>query len=633
MSREFLILTTYLKRISIAIFLYTLCRVLFFLFNINFFSSPNFSIFFFGILFDLSAIAWIYIPFTVINLTPLSIKYPRFTKYLFHISTFLSVSLNVIDFEYFKFTLKRSTFDLFELILIGNDALMQSKTLFLGYWYLLLIIIILTLVSEYLYRKTEIKLEITSKSILRLIIVFTTLLTLNILASRGGLGLRPISIIHASNYTSSNYVPPILNTPFTVIHTALKQNIEQKTYIPDDSLQYYTNSIKKYNFTSDSIFTRPNIVLIILESFSNEYIGALNNDKTLKSYTPFLDSLIDKSIAFNNCYANSKKSIEGIPSILAGLPAIMYNPYISSGYSANALTSLPKCLKEIGYSTQFFHGGINGTMGFDAFASSIEFDYYFGKNEYPNEEDFDGNWGIYDEPYLNYFCDKLSDFQEPFFSTIFTLSSHHPFSIPEKYEGVFDEGNLPIHKTIQYADLSLKKFFDKAKKQSWYTNTTFIITSDHTSQLQSKKYQTAKGIYAIPLIIFSSQNTEKQIKNTITQQIDILPTTLFTVKYPYSFYSMGNNILEDNTDGFSVSFLGGIYQIITEKCILQYDGQQTIAIYDFQKDSLLKNNLKLDSDLKTHYLKKDIEFAEKKLKAIIQEYNLRMINNTLEIRK
>ena len=115
------------------------------------------------------------------------------------------------------------------------------------------------------------------------------------------------------------------------------------------------------NTNHNEIFKHKNVVIIILESFSKEYVGYYNNGK---GYTPFLDSLINYSLVMERAYANGIKSIEALPSIVSSIPTLMNNPFITSIYATNKYYSLPLLLKREGYSTSFFHGGNRGTMGF-----------------------------------------------------------------------------------------------------------------------------------------------------------------------------------------------------------------------------------------------------------------------------
>jgi len=97
--------------------------------------------------------------------------------------------------------------------------------------------------------------------------------------------------------------------------------------------------------------------------------------------------------------------------------------------------------------------------------------------QYPRPNESDGHWGIPDEPYLHYFADQLNETPQPFCKVVFTLSSHHPYFVPEHYKSVLPRGTMPIHQAVAYSDLSLKKFFEMVKSSKWYNNTIFLITA------------------------------------------------------------------------------------------------------------------------------------------------------------
>src|SRR5690606_14279042 len=142
-----------------------------------------------------------------------------------------------------------------------------------------------------------------------------------------------------------------------------------------------------------------------------------------------------------------------------------------------------KLLGEKGYETAFFHGAPNGSMGFSAYMQLAGIKNYYGKNEYNNDDDFDGIWGIWDEPFMQFMAKKLDTFKQPFFSSFFSLSSHHPFKVPEHYAGKFPKGQLPLHEPIGYVDNALRQFFNTASKSEWYKNTLFVIVADHASMI------------------------------------------------------------------------------------------------------------------------------------------------------
>jgi phosphoglycerol transferase MdoB-like AlkP superfamily enzyme len=263
-------------------------------------------------------------------------------------------------------------------------------------------------------------------------------------------------------------------------------------------------------------------VILVLESFSYEYMGLENNKS---SYTPFLNSLAAKSYFFKNAMADGRRSIEGIAALLSGIPAWMEEPFISSEFSSNQFLGLGSFLKAYDYTTSFFHGGKNGTMYFDSFSRAAGFDNYFGLNEYPEKEKhFDGTWGIYDHLYFKDVIAKTNSLKKPFLNVIFTLSSHHPYKIPDEYQDKFLDQDLPILKSVMYADESLKEFFDEAKKQPWFDNTIFILLADHTGKPNSEEFNHVIGSFRIPILLYSTKFNKDEIfeSDKIIAQKDIL---------------------------------------------------------------------------------------------------------------
>ncbi|UOQ76747.1 LTA synthase family protein [Hymenobacter sp. 5516J-16] len=244
------------------------------------------------------------------------------------------------------------------------------------------------------------------------------------------------------------------------------------------------------------------MVILLVESFASEYNGIENGGQ---GYTPFFDSLATQGLFFRNHYANGRRSIEALPAVLAGLPALMESPFITSNFQTDELHGLGEILGRQGYATSVFHGAQNGTMGFNTFAGITGIQQYYGLQEYPGgaqSPDYDGHWGIFDEPYLQYFARQLGQQRQPFFSTVFTLTSHEPFPVPPQYKTRFAPGQLPIHASIRYTDFALREFFRTAARQPWYRNTLFILLADHTSQTLRPDYQNTLGSYKTPLLLF-----------------------------------------------------------------------------------------------------------------------------------
>jgi phosphoglycerol transferase MdoB-like AlkP superfamily enzyme len=615
-----------LKRLGIILMIYTILRIVFLLLNQSYFQNVDFKIFIGGLRYDMATICMINLPFAFFSLLPIYRRdcngYKLFLKIIFYLSNIPFLFVACIDLEYFKFTFKRSTYDILSMVSTGTDTAHMIPQFLKDYWYIGLIFLFLSWAFNQLYKRIVLKQELSDFNS-KYVIIHTLLLAfftgLFLLISRGGPQLRPIGIINASTYADAKNISLVLNTPFTLIKSFGKTSLEELNYFSENEAKKYFDPNKDYApFTKD--FNQNNVVLILLESFSKEWIGALND--SLPGYTPFLDSLIPYCLSIEKSFANGKKSMEAFPSVLASIPSLMESPYITSAYSGNKINSLASILKQNGYNSSFYHGGANGTMGFDGFCKIAGFDSYYGANEYPESKDNDGAWGIYDEPYLQYFANELSKKQEPFFAGVFTLSSHHPYSVPEKYKSNFKGGEEPITKTIQYTDYSLKLFFEKSKNLPWFKNTLFVITADHTSTSNNYFYSNSMGSYAVPILFYKQNYAFTPIPNAIVEHVDIMPSILHLLGINRPFISFGKSIFSDEKK-FMVNYLNGIYWMVIDDYLVQYDGEKTIGFYDYKKDPLLSDNL-LEKEFK-----KSIE-PTAILKAYLQQFNQRLLmNNTI----
>ncbi|MEP7169056.1 MAG: LTA synthase family protein, partial [Bacteroidota bacterium] len=616
-----------LKRLLILFFLYSLCRLIFFLFNYSYFSSGTFSeivkSFFFGIRFDAAAIVITNCLFIFLSVLPINTwnksGYQLVLKTIFIIVNVVCLLFQCVDFGYFRFIAKRTTAELFRILALGNDTQNTVPRIVLDFWYVLLIFIFIIFLMVRWYSKISIRQSTVTKKLsvqlsCWLLVIFIT--ASGILISRGGIQLKPLSIISAAKYSTAQNAQLVLNTPFTIIKTLGKIELDDVKYMDDDSCKKYFSLYHQYKKTQP--FKNLNVVVIILESFSKEYIGGLNN---YEGYTPFLDSLMKEGFVFTNAFANAKKSIEGIPAVVASIPALMNEPYITSAYNANKINSLASLLKEKGYESGFFHGGNNGTMGFDNFAKAAGFDFYKGRNEYgPN--DYDGNWGVYDETFYNYFVSEMNKMKSPFMTCMFSISSHHPYSIPDKYKGKFKKGTLPIHESIRYADYSLKTFFENASHQTWFDNTLFVLTADHTGPAEFAKYQTKKGIYEIPILFYRHNSNLKGRSDLVTQQSDILPSVLDLLNFDKPFSAYGNSVFDSTVTHWAANFMSDSYQLIADENMIQFDGEKNIGLYSYKTDTLLRKNMLSENRVE----------AEKNsllLKSIIQQFNHAMIHNEI----
>ena len=597
------------------LFIYQLVRLIFFIANHNQFADVSFlnylSIAFYAIRFDLSALLIVNSIYIVLSTLPfrfaVSKPYHLVMKIWFIITNGLALILNLIDVKYFSISHRRITFDFIDLVGDSSSFSLVLSYLF-SYWYLFFLLIFLVFILEIIasIKFSDLVIEKLSKSpIIIKLIILIGIGSLVVVGARGGSQMRPVTIANAAEYTNANNIPLLLNSTFTFINTSTNTTIEIPVYFSEKESEKYYSPI--HICSKDSVFKSLNVVLIVLESFGKEYFGYFNGEYHL---TPFLDSLMNKSVVFANGFANANRSIEGIPAIIASIPNLYDNAFITSSYASNEVTSIANLLKKKGYNSSFYHGGRNGTMTFDAFTKLCGYDEYKGLNEYANKKDFDGNWGIWDEPYLQYFNTELCNKKQPFFSTIFTLSSHDPYAIPAQYKDIFKGGKYEIHKTIRYSDFAMRKFFASALKQKWFKNTLFVFTADHTSTSDNPAYTNSYGCFKIP-IFFYHQGMEHKNIGTITQQIDVLPNIMEYLNYNENYFSFGKTtFLNTSKSNVSMHCSNNVYEAFNNNTLIKFDGKKTVEQFNLLQDSLLQH---------ANLIKPNLEL-EKYAKAYLQSY-------------
>jgi phosphoglycerol transferase MdoB-like AlkP superfamily enzyme len=624
------------KRIGLILLVFTLTRILFLITNWSYFQPLNFSetfnSFFYGIRFDFNVVFYLNSLFIAYHLLPFEFvgKYrsQKVLKISMIIMNAMLILFNLIDMAYFRYIGKRSGWELIQMLYTSTDTLMIVPQYFLRFWYLVLYWIFSIIILIWFYSRWKKYDLVKSNDKLRykfLQIILSIVLLLSGFVFARGLNVKPLRIISANMYVAPKYVPLLLNTPFTILNTISQGKETVNDFFPVEELEEIYSPVHKVQ--SGRSFKPMNVVIIILESFGKEYFEAKSEDG--KRFTPFLDSLSRSGLYCSSAFANAKRSLDAMPPILGGFPSLLQNAFVSSMYSVNSIHGIASILKDQNYHTAFFHGGKNGTMGFDLFCKSVGFDSYYGKSEYNNEKDFDGAWGIWDEEFFQYMARVVNGFKQPFLSVIFSLSSHEPYHIPERYKVQFFPGEPKILRTVAYTDFALRRFFETASKMKWYKNTLFVITPDHTSVPFERKYKTTVGKVSIPIIYFCPSDTGLHgIYTKVTQQLDIMPSVLDYLHYPKEYTAFGKSIFSDGYR-YSVSFNDINFLYIDSTNCLLFDGNKTIRHNNYKADPLLSYNLANKRDT----ILPDIE---RNMKAFLQDYFYRLNNNllsdTLEIK-
>lgn len=625
---------------------YFIARVAYLLENYSIFSqgldtNGLFSAFQGGLMFDSSAIMYTCSLYIAMMILPLHLKerpaYHKVCKWIFVIVNAIGLVLNLMDTVYFQYTSRRTTSTVFSEF--GNEGNLAGifGTELLHHWYLVLLAIVVVWLMWKLYVTPRLTVQHARSWRYYVIMVAGVLLMVPAMIGgmRGGLAIavRPITVSNANQYVDRPVdAALVLNTPFALLRTMGKDVFSNPHYF-DNETQLEAVFTPVHTPDSTAHFTPKNVVVIIVESYGKEYLGFFNHDLDggkYKGYTPFIDSLMAKSLTFKYSYANGRKSIDAMPSVLSGIP-MMVEPFFVTPASMNSLSGLARQLDGKGYTTAFFHGAQNGSMGFQAFARATGYQQYLGRSEFNNDpstngdNDFDGTWAIWDEPFLQFMVHKLNSYKQPFMATVFTASSHHPFKVPKNLENQFpDEGTQPIHKCVRYTDMALRHFFEEAAKQPWFNNTIFVFTADHTNQTTHDVYKTDLGLYSIPIAFYTPDGSLQPAvrDDVVMQQANVMPTIMGLLGYDKPYLAFGCDVLNTPPEQtWAFNYNNGIFQLLQGEWMLQFDGEKTKALYRFKQDPMLRNNLagKVPEQAQMECM----------LKAIIQQYMTRMTENRL----
>lgn len=624
-------------RLLLAYLFYFITRFLFFIYNASLLKIDSmyefFRLYYHGLAFDTTAILYSNSLFIIFSIIPAVINtkrsYQNVLFYIYFLSNITIWSSNFIDLIYYRFIFSRTTFAAMDSLEHESNKAALFGNFLINYWHVFLLLFVLTALWIYLYKKVKVRPEaplINGKYFLFSTIAFLGIVTLAIGGIRGDFkkSTRPINLLDANRYVKNvSQGDFVLNTPFAIIRTLNVNTFKNVYMVTDNDIEKYVQPIKQYhNFP----FTKPNVVVIILESNGREYFGSFNKNQTIpnyKSYTPFVDSLAQHSLIFTNAYANGFKSIHGMSSILAGIPSFK-DAYTSSAFVKQKTQSLVSVLNEEGYDTSFFHGAPNGSMGFLGFGNILGIQHYYGKTEYNNDADFDGVWGIWDEPFFQYMKTVLDKKQQPFMATLFTVSSHEPYKIPEKYEGKFPKGDVNIHQTIGYTDYALRKFFAAAKKEPWFKNTIFVMVADHANTIFYDEYRKEFMRNTVPILFYTPDERFKGVNDDWAQQIDIYPTILDMIGYQKPFRSWGRSLVNPNgEEPFVIKYSANLYQFMSGDYICTFDGKKVVGFYA-KEDKAMENNL-------ISKRTPEMDVLEIKVKAFVQDYMNRIVDKKLSI--
>jgi phosphoglycerol transferase MdoB-like AlkP superfamily enzyme len=408
---------------------------------------------------------------------------------------------------------------------------------------------------------------------------------------RGGFGLAPINAgtVYFSNKMFLNHTA--VNAIWNVGTTAFTQKPVKNPYIFEDikDAAAIVDSLTVKRGETEYVLTtsRPNIMLIVLESFSGYLIGPLGGDSTV---TPNINRYAREGILFSNFYASGTRTDKAIPAVLDGYPAQPAQSIIKEPKKTQSLPSLVKILIDNGYHTSFWYGGEINFANFNSFVIGSGFQNIITKNNF-SPEFYNSKWGVHDHILFKTLEDSMKTVKEPFLKVILTLSSHEPFDVP--MESVFHgSDNMSKYKnSVYYADKSLGSFLDWARITDWWKNTLIIMVADHCARVTSDMSIFTPYVFRIPMIWTGGALSRKGMKvEKIGSQVDI-PVTVLNQLGIKSNFPFAKDLFSDKSNSFAFYTFNEGFGFVTDTSDVSFDLKQRKAVLNEGKDPILTENL------------------------------------------
>jgi len=385
-------------------------------------------------------------------------------------------------------------------------------------------------------------------------LLFAALIFLGI---RGSVGVAPMnpSFAFFSSEQFANHAA--LNASWNLMYDIkyyFRHQGNSFVYLPDAEVKARTDRLfgRGTPVDTERILTtsRPNVVVFILESWTADVIGALGAEKGI---APFFDELAGAGLLFTDFYANGNRSSFGIPAVLAGYPSNPEGSVLNHPLKMDRLPTLGGVLGKAGYATQFHYGGDDRFDDMHAFIVHSGFQKVVDREAF-DKKDMNSKWGAQDHVVFKRVIDDLRGERTPFFSALFTLSSHEPFEVPMEtvYRG--SDGPSLFKNAVHYSDLSLRGFFQQARRESWYKNTLFVFVADHGHTLPLNRNNFEPARYHIPLLFYGEvlkPQYRGARRSTIGSQSDIAATLLAQLGLSSDQFLWSNDLLNRRRNDYA----------------------------------------------------------------------------------
>lgn len=552
-------------------------------------------IYFHGLSLDFSLIAYIcaipFLAYCIVAIFP-TIKgkqkaldyYTLFLLILFSVTMFTNVN---IYREWGDKISKRAIDALFEDA-GGAVASAESSPIFIP----ILGMIIVIVAGYWLYRKLIESVRFQAKRSLWTVAVQFCLIGLLIFTFiRGGYGKAPLNPSRSYFSAIPFYNHAAVNTQYALMREYFTRNQRQRSPYKYFHEENKIKDLLKPAFLANpdsslNILTtdKPNVVLVVLESFVADLVESLGGEPGI---TPHFDELIKDGVSFNQIYAASDRSDKGLVAVFGGFPAQGPESIIKYIDKHENMPAIGQELQAAGYKTSFFHGGQSEFYNMKSYMLSHGIEEIID-NIHFSPLDPRTSWGVYDHVVFEKMFETLNEEKQPFFSSIFTLVNHEPFSLNSAYKFGQDTNANKFKSTAYYTDQCIFEFLEKSKKEDWYKNTLFVFVADHGHRLPTEKYDiTHPKRFHIPLVFYGDviKKEYRGMKiDKIGNQTDLASTLLHQLNLPTEKYTWSRDLFNSSRPAIAFYNSKDAFGVITKDQVVSYDRVGNVVNYQEHSD-------------------------------------------------
>jgi phosphoglycerol transferase MdoB-like AlkP superfamily enzyme len=403
------------------------------------------------------------------------------------------------------------------------------------------------------------------------VILFLFLLGTLIIPIRGGFGVAPINAgtVYFSDKMFLNHTA--INAVWNVGTSAFTQKPVKNPYVFGDlsAAASVTDSLTIKKGLPEIVLntSRPNIILIVLESFSGYLIGPLGGDSLV---TPNFNRYCREGILFSGFYASGTRTDKAMPAILDGYPAQPAQSIIKEPKKSQSLPSLVKILIENGYNSSFWYGGEINFANFNSFVIGSGFSTIITKNNF-DPSFYNSKWGVHDHILFQTLKDSMKSVKEPFLKVVLTLSSHEPFDVPMEPVFMGSDNMTKYKNSIYYTDKTLGSFLDWARGTDWWKNTLIVMVADHAARVYSDMPNYEQKVFKIPMLWVGGALAKRGVKiEKLGGQVDI-PITILNQLGLTGNFPFAKDLLSDQSKSFAFYTYNEGFGFITDSSAVGFD--------------------------------------------------------------